>query len=99
MYINVFSAMKPLQAFIFVCFFATVFGATLDLPPEWHQWKAKHGKTYENDHDELKRHIVWQANQKYIDEHNKYADTFGYTLEMNKFGDLVRLNYFAMTTL
>lgn len=80
-----------MQKFVLFIFFAAAFGTKLDLPPEWHQWKSTHGKSYENDHEELSRHIVWLANQKYIDEHNKYEDMFGYTLEMNKFGDLVSL--------
>lgn len=32
--------------------------------------------------------MVWQANKKFIDEHNAKADQFGYTLEMNEYGDL-----------
>ena len=64
--------------------------AKLQLPPEWHLWKWTHGKSYESEDEELRRRVIWQSNQKYIDEHNKYSDTFGYTLEMNHFGDLVR---------
>lgn len=71
--------------------FAITFAAKFDLPPEWHAWKGIHNKKYENDHEELSRHVIWLSNQKYIDEHNKYADTFGYTLGMNRYGDLVRI--------
>lgn len=39
---------------------------------------------------ELERHIIWRTNQQYIDAHNKYNATFGYTLAMNGMGDLVR---------
>ena len=39
--------------------------------------------------EELQRHAVWQANKKFIDEHNQNADKFGYTLAMNDFGDMV----------
>ena len=46
-------------------------------------------QTYENELMELHRHTIWQANKKYIDEHNSNADKFGYTLGMNEFGDLV----------
>lgn len=72
-----------------LCLISIVTAANLDLPPEWHSWKATHGKSYETEYEELSKHIVWLSNQKYIDEHNKYAETFGYTLEMNKFGDMV----------
>ena len=61
----------------------------IEYPHEWHSWKAQHGINYEDEHVELGRHIVWLSNNKYIDEHNKYAEEFGYTLEMNSFGDLV----------
>lgn len=62
----------------------------VEYPQEWHSWKALHGVSYEDDHEELGRHIIWQSNKKYIEEHNKYAEVFGYTLELNKFGDMVR---------
>ena len=61
----------------------------IQYPREWHSWKAEHGIAYKDDHEELGRHIVWLSNQKYIDEHNKYSDHFGFTLKMNKFGDMV----------
>lgn len=38
--------------------------------------------------EELRRHIIWQANKKFIDEHNALADKFGYTLALNMFSDL-----------
>lgn len=59
-------------------------------PPEWHLWKNEHGKKYAHIKEELSKHLMWLANREYINQHNKYADTFGYTLKMNKFGDLVR---------
>lgn len=80
-----------LRITLVISLFAITFAAKFDLPPEWHAWKATHNKNYENDHEELSRHVIWVSNQKYIDEHNKYTDTFGYTLEMNRFGDLVRI--------
>jgi cathepsin L len=39
--------------------------------------------------EELQHHAVWQANKKFIDEHNQNADKFGYTLAMNEYGDMV----------
>ena len=71
---------------------AVVSHAKVDLPAEWHLWKSQHGRSYETEDEELRRHVIWQSNKKYIDEHNKYSDAFGYTLGMNHFGDLVRRN-------
>lgn len=61
----------------------------IQFPEEWHLWKAKHEKKYDNPKHELSRHLVWLSNKAYIEEHNKYADALGYGLKMNKFGDLV----------
>lgn len=44
---------------------------------------------YKSEVEEIHRHNIWQANRKYVDEHNANADSFGYTLAMNAFGDLV----------
>ena len=60
-------------------------------PAEWHAWKATHGKSYTDEHEELRKHVVWVSNQKYISEHNQHQERFGYTLEMNQFGDMVCL--------
>lgn len=46
------------------------------------------GKQYSDELEELRRHTIWQANKKFIDEHNANSEKFGYVLEMNKFGDL-----------
>ena len=40
--------------------------------------------------EELRKHVTWMSNKAYIEQHNQYSDTFGYTLKMNNFGDLVR---------
>ena len=48
----------------------------------------KYGKQYSSEIEELRRHIVWQSNKKYVDMHNENSAKFAYTLEMNKFGDL-----------
>jgi len=37
----------------------------------------------------VERHVVWMSNKKYIEQHNMHADELGFTLKMNKFGDLV----------
>lgn len=62
-----------------------------DFSGEWNSWKELHKKTYECEHEELARYTIWAANKAYIEEHNKNADTFGYTLKMNEFGDMVAL--------
>lgn len=59
------------------------------LPAEWHAWKSVHGKTYDSQREELTRHAVWQANKKFIEAHNEFNQTFGYTLAMNELGDMV----------
>jgi len=60
-----------------------------ELSAEWNEWKTLHGKIYESESEELKRYASWIANKAYIDEHNKNFDVHGFTLKMNKFGDLV----------
>ena len=65
--------------------------ANVSFPPEWHLWKTEHGKSYKNTKEELSKHLVWLDNQEYINQHNKYADVFGYTLKINRFGDLVSM--------
>jgi len=62
---------------------------SLGLSLEWHAWKSEHGKSYESQKEELQRHIVWQANKKFIEAHNTFNKTLGYTLAMNHFGDMV----------
>lgn len=52
-----------------------------------------HGKDYGTTEEEMMRHTIWESNKKYIDTHNEHADTLGYTLAMNKFGDLVNFEH------
>lgn len=63
--------------------------AKIEFPAEWHAWKSEHKVAYSSELEELRKHVVWRSNKELIDQHNKYADVFGYTLGMNKFGDLV----------
>ena len=56
---------------------------------EWKLWKSTHKKSYQSNKEELERHLVWLSNKEYIEQHNAYADIFGFTLAMNQFGDLV----------
>lgn len=62
-----------------------------ELREEWNLWKDKHGKSYESEHVELERHLVWLSNKEYIDQHNANSHIFGFTLAMNHYGDLVSL--------
>ena len=59
-------------------------------PQEWHLWKGEHGKTYQDLKEELGKHLVWLGNQEYINQHNRFSHIFGYTLKMNRFGDMVK---------
>ena len=72
---------------------ALVVGALADIqlqhPEEWHLWKAKHGKSYNSQLEELEKHLTWLSNREYIKIHNVNSDKFGFTLAMNHFGDLV----------
>ena len=47
-------------------------------------------KEYLSDEEELQRHMIWEANKNYVDNHNEHADVFGFTLAMNQFADLVK---------
>ena len=48
----------------------------------------ENNKQYKDDLEELTRYNIWAGNQKAIEVHNANADKFGFTLGMNKFGDL-----------
>lgn len=58
---------------------------------EWEAWKREHGKKYESAEVELGRHIIWESNMKFVEDHNAHADVFGFTVEMNEFADLVNM--------
>ena len=57
----------------------------------WLSWKVSHGKEYVSEEEELVRYLIWVDNMHYIEIHNKNADKHGYTLEINHFGDMVRI--------
>ena len=57
---------------------------------EWSSWQKQHNRSYLSSREELERYVVWRSNTAYIQSHNSYADKFGFTLAMNKYGDLVR---------
>ena len=49
----------------------------------------EHGKAYPDETTELRRHAIWQANKKYVDEHNaNLAERVGFTVAMNEYADL-----------
>lgn len=60
---------------------------------EWQLWKSDHSKEYESQKEDLERHLVWLSNREYIQQHNTNAKAgvFGYTLELNRFADMVKL--------
>ena len=49
----------------------------------------EYGKEYPDETTELRRHTIWQANKKYVDEHNEHlAPRIGFTVGMNEYADL-----------
>jgi cathepsin L len=65
-----------------------VIGSCSSLVDEWETWKLAYNKKYVSPDEEVKRYNVWIENKKFIELHNKKKDKIGYTLEMNKFGDI-----------
>ena len=82
-------------AFVVIIGLAAV-ATAFEFPEVWNAWKAEHGKNYRSVKEELHRHIIWMSNHKYVDEHNAHADKFGFTLKMNKFGDMESNEFAAM---
>ena len=56
---------------------------------QWKGWCLTHNKSYQSSGETLERYVIWRANIAYIQSHNAYAESFGFTLAMNSFGDLV----------
>ena len=49
----------------------------------------EHGKDYPDEITELRRHAIWQANKKYVDEHNENLSArVGFTVALNEYSDL-----------
>ena len=62
----------------------------VDLGPDTRNCASQeHEKEYSTDEEELQRHMIWEANKNYVDNHNEHADVFGFTLAMNQLADLV----------
>ena len=57
---------------------------------EWETFKTKHGKSYQNEHDENNRLNIFVENKRKVDEHNARAQNglATYTLAINKYSDL-----------
>ena len=62
--------------------------SAFDYTAEWMLWKKESGEEYETEKIELARHMIWEANKNYVDNHNKNKDKYGYSLEMNQFADM-----------
>jgi len=72
---------------------ASIFDATLD--GVWKSFKQEHKKEYLNAEEEQLRRLTFEANVKYISQHNNEAalGKHTFTLKMNKFGDLTSAEF------
>lgn len=73
---------------------ASIFDVTMDV--HWSNYKTVHGKNYGK--EESIRRLIWEANMKYINQHNEEATNgvHTYTLAMNKYGDMTSEEFGAM---
>ncbi|XP_064595747.1 procathepsin L-like [Liolophura sinensis] len=75
---------------------AEYFGHVTGLPPtdEWEKFKVDYGKVYEGTED-VKRHQIWKANVKFINQHNREANKgrHSYRLGVNAFADMEVTNW------
>uniref|UniRef100_A0A8D2B0S5 Cathepsin L1-like n=1 Tax=Sciurus vulgaris TaxID=55149 RepID=A0A8D2B0S5_SCIVU len=82
--------MNPFLFLVFLCMRTVSAALALDhsLHAQWHEWKAKHGKTYSK--VEGWRRAVWEKNLRMIEQHNgEYSQgKHGFTMAMNAFGDM-----------
>ena len=78
-----------------IIFFTALAAAEVEFQhlEEWQLWKTQHGISYQSQREELDRHLIWLANRQFIIGHNMNAHIFGFSLAMNKFGDIVRSYY------
>lgn len=61
---------------------------------EFQEWKTKYNKKYETREMQLHRQIIWEANMKFVENHNANSDKIGFTVAMNEYADLVSGNSF-----
>jgi len=87
------SKMKVVAILVVICSLYVVQGLTLSLlelaQDEWELYKTKHSKSYENEVEERFRMKIYLENRHKIARHNKDAETHGYYLEMNAYGDML----------
>ena len=62
-----------------------------DEQEKWFNFKQQNSKQYESAEEDNLKFSIWESNMKFINEHNeRYEQGLEtYTLEMNKFGDMV----------
>jgi len=75
---------------------ASIFDAQLD--SHWENFKIVHSKKYESNHDETLRRLTWEANLRYVNQHNAEAENgvHTFTLKMNRFGDMTKEEFGQM---
>ena len=74
------------SAVIHVCL-----SSTTRLDEEWEAWKSLYSKVYDDEATESARRLVWENNWRFVQRHNNEGHSF--EVEMNKFADLVSLNF------
>ncbi|KAF7278428.1 cathepsin L-like isoform X2 [Rhynchophorus ferrugineus] len=67
----------------------------------WKNYKIKHGKTYKNQVEEIKRYAIYQEHIRSIEEHNARFEKglTSYKKGVNQFTDMTRDEYLAILTL
>ena len=72
--------------FCFVLLIAVT--SAFEYTAEWEMWKRQHGRDYASETESIYRQTIWEANKKYVDNHNANADLWGFTLTTNEYADL-----------
>jgi cathepsin L len=69
----------------------------VELDDHWTMFKSEFAKTYENEHHETMRRLIWEDNLKMIQKHNLDYDMGRktYSLGMNEFGDWTHEEFVA----
>ncbi len=62
----------------------------------YYYYLQEHGKDYEDELTELHRYNIWKSSLALIEEHNREADKHGYTLGINRFGDITNKEFNEM---
>lgn len=80
-----------LSFFIFV---NSILVSYANLNQNWVSFKTANKKKYATAEEENLKFSIWEANKKYIDDHNaRYKQGLEtYTLKMNQYGDMVFYN-------